>query len=348
MLTIIATYQELTETKEAWNALYAADMHATFFQTYIYVVKSWEHHFQSDARNRLHVILVYDGENHLQAILPMYIDGKGWLRFINDADSDFCDMIVDAAAVRSSVKLMTECVEHIRECKEICGLRLVNLRPDSWLLNILKILEPACFVYSSSEHTYLQCRQNADPIDGLRQLDGHARHRLRVIMKKQSDKSFEVLSRENSAFPQEMLEQMRQQMIDSGMRSPKWFPAASLALVRDMYEAGMLEIPVVKDGETPLVAGLNYVDNSRHRLMLWIILYRHADDNLLNNLLYFEYKVREGDVVYDFGRGGYDYKIVNFKPEVSNLYTLLCPRTFAAKLKVFGKVVEYLWKKLKK
>lgn len=56
--------------------------------------------------------------------------------------------------------------------------------------------------------------------------------------------------------------------------------------------------------------------------MRWVILYKSTQFNLWNYARYIVEKSRIGESIIDFGRGGYDYKMSNFRPQIENLYRL--------------------------
>ena len=61
--------------------------------------------------------------------------------------------------------------------------------------------------------------------------------------------------------------------------------------------------------------------------MRWVILYKSTQFNLWNYARYIVEKSRIGESIIDFGRGGYDYKMSNFRPQIENLYRFMASKT---------------------
>ena len=83
--------------------------------------------------------------------------------------------------------------------------------------------------------------------------------------------------------------------------------------------------------------------------MRWVILYKSGQFNLWNNVRYIVEKSQIGSSVVDFGRGGYDYKMQNFRPQVENLYRFMASKTKWGNWYVLFKIAaSHMRKTLKK
>ena len=76
---------------------------------------------------------------------------------------------------------------------------------------------------------------------------------------------------------------------------------------------------------------------------------RQGQFNLWNNVRYIVEKSQIGSSVVDFGRGGYDYKMQNFRPQVENLYRFMASKTKWGNWYVLFKIAaSHMRKTLKK
>ena len=68
--------------------------------------------------------------------------------------------------------------------------------------------------------------------------------------------------------------------------------------------------------------------------------------NLRLYLYHLEYKMLSGDGIYDFGRGGYDYKTTHFHPQMENLYRLMYSKSLLGNFLIIFRVCFSHFKKV--
>ena len=131
----------------------------------------------------------------------------------------------------------------------------------------------------------------------------------------------------NEPYPEHVINRIIQLMIDSGLRSSSYLNDTMRLFMRKLYENGLVELPVLYDNGEPISLGFVFVNEQRTYSMRWVILYKSGQFNLWNNVRYIVEKSQIGSSVVDFGRGGYDYKMQNFRPQVENLYRFMASKT---------------------
>ena len=90
-IRIISEIKELYSIKDDWDDLYSKADYSTI-QSFEFNYYSWLTELSKAKGNQLCVILLTTNERAC-AILPLYIDFKKRLRFINDKHADFCDVL---------------------------------------------------------------------------------------------------------------------------------------------------------------------------------------------------------------------------------------------------------------
>jgi len=145
---------------------------------------------------------------------------------------------------------------------------------------------------------------------------------FRRIEKKNNDKTHVVLSVDNQEFPQRDILALKQKMIKLGYRKKFFLTKKQLKLIKQLYCEKYLVLSVVqKDNQ---VHAISFVLKKSNEYLFWIDMF--DDSKMINLFNYISYirKVSVNEsVVVNFGRGAYNYKIVNFKPAIKQLYVVL-------------------------
>lgn len=336
MFKIIRKQDQFEEFKEDWNKLWQLSPNATFFQTYDYNIIASERFIVCNNKNELHVLIHSNGDNVIDSIFPFYIDSSKRLRFINDIHTDFCDALFLEGINHYSV--IEELYQHIQKEKRISGVFLDNLSDASPLLPYLKVFMQNAFVFSQTEHSYIKCNKSDNPISSLTHLNAKERNRLNNNYKKSKGTELIIFAKDNNEYPENDLIFLKQQMIDKKIRSGSYLDEKMFAFIKELYLASLIEIPILYENNSPVSAGIIFINKKNSYAMRWIILYRESKYNLWNNIHYFINKVYVENITIDFGRGGYDYKMQNFKPDVKNLYRLMYSKTWTGNFYVFCKM----------
>ena len=325
MIKAIKKINELEEIRESWDALYEEDDNCTPFQSFEYNCISWKR-FHRDYS--LFVILFYQSQEKTPcAIFPFCIDSKKCLRFINEDHSDFQTAIVKKSA-KADLKMYEEVYGYIKSQPNIQRICLNHLRHDDLLLHYLGHLSPYVRMYGTESYSYLPispCQGNGDSfIDSLRHLSAKERNRLKNIEKKASDLSFKVISIESDDYPEKEVNELVHVMIDKGIRSTAYFTDNLLGFIKDLYQAGVLKIGMIFQGQD--LGSISFFYQCQNGMCIqWIIVYSDKAYNLQAKLKIINSVYESGGGVFNFGRGTYAYKIQHFKPIIQNLFCVDIP-----------------------
>lgn len=325
MITVITDFMYI---KNDWERLYHSGNYSVF-QSYEYNLISWNYFLGNE---KLYLIVYKNNDEEVQIILPTYIDSKGCLKFINDVETDICDMIYDShISLYDSIK---EICEFIISRKEIKRISLDNLRTSSPLLSYIKVFCSKSYIYSSNEFTYLDCVKNDEPISTFTHLTSDKRKKLKKIIKQTETFEFEIYSRQNNDdFPETEIKNVSTYMVENNMRSESYLNKSFWDFTKASYEAGILEVGILFDeNKVPISVGFVFINSTIS--IRWVILYKEAKFNLWNNVRYINSKAKIYSYQNNFGRGGYDYKMGNFKPNVALLYKIEIPVSFWSYLEV--------------
>lgn len=347
MLTCLSQWSEVERDREAWNALCEKCSGGTFFQTYDYNRIAWRNMLEPDTSNHLMVLLWKDQKNMLRAVFPFYCDRKGWLRFINDHHVDFCRALVDDT-MDNHHQLIFELHGWIEQNPAIRGVMLENLEGSDILLNHLRTFQRDALVYANNEHSYVQCVPSQKPLDQLAHLPSKRRINLRNDYTRVKEGRMKIFSVAQDAFPEEILMNLRAAMQTDQRRGESWFAGAFLQTIRDCYQADLLELAILYSGEVPVSAGVNFVNRRKNFQMHYLVLYTSPEFNVPNLLYYIVEKAAGGAMTLDFGRGGYEYKIHKFKPEIRNLYRLMYAKSLLGQLRCVWTAAMYFLRRIAK
>ena len=334
---MIRQISDFTQIEDGWNRLYQEDLD-TVFQSYIYNSTFWKTH---PGLGLLAIIVYYDGKNQPQAILPTYIRGRQ-LRFINDSGTDFCDIVYNRDI--HILDVVAEIIDYIRSIRKINCIILENLRSDSPLIPYFKILSHKSMVYSNNEYSFLMCEKGKNPFE-TGALSGERKKKIRKVLVNTATYPFKIYRSGNQDFfPEEDLKILSRYMVKSGLRSSGSFSEGFWTYVREAYSQGIMEVAVLySEKNEPLSAGMVFVNASVS--VRWIILYTDGKYNLWNNIRYIDEKSKYSSFENNFGRGGYDYKIWNFKPVVRPLYKVLAPTGRGGIFAAWKDIVKYYLKR---
>lgn len=327
---------------DEWKTLYNSNPR-TIFQSYEYNVISWKYKV---LHGKLYIIAYVDNDNHVKAILPTYIDSRGTLRFINDSGTDICDLIYDSNS--NLFDVAKEMNSYIIANKKIKNLSLENLTHESPLLSYFKIFFSKSIIFSNNEVSFLDCQQSEDTISEFKHLSSDRRKKLKKVVKLASDFKFKIFNHGNGdEIPLLPLKELAKSMVEHGIRKKAYFNQPFWDFVTECFDNNLIEVALLYDnGGTPISAGFVFINN---RVSIrWVILYCEPKYNLWNNILYMETKGKTCSYENNFGRGGYDYKMNNFKPHISLLYKIIIPNQNSGYLRCVRIITLYMAKRFLK
>lgn len=315
MLEVICSKEEFFGLEESWNDLYDRSAGVTPFQSFAFCRESLPL-----LSGGLHIICWYR-KQELMAIFPLYLDRKGTLRFINDRHSDFCGPLMMSQA-SGDFHMCEAFAEHVRDTSEIRRVRLENMRCDSFQSS-LQLQMKSSLLYSYSRYSLFRVvNGGADKsaVDALSQLTVKEKYRLKNIVSKMEKSGVRWKSYDKSAgdaWPERVITELTDSMVESGIRKRKYFSPQYLAFVKGVYESGQMMISVTFDGDKPLSCNL-YLKNGEE-FIDWMAFYVEPSNNAWNLLQFLDRFHADGGGVLNFARGIYKYKIHNYRPSVYGL-----------------------------
>jgi len=356
MIKVIKNINELEEIREYWNVLYEEDDNCTPFQSFAYNYISWKRFHQD---NSLFVILFYQNQEKAPcAIFPFCIDSKNCLRFINEDHSDFQTVITKKSA-KADLKMYEEVYGFIKSQPNIQRICLNHLLHDDLLLHYLGHVSSYARLYGTESYSYLSISPNQEEggsfIDSLHHLTAKERNRLKNIEKKASDLSFKIISIESDDYPEKEVSELVHIMIDKGIRSPAYFTDNLLGFIKDLYQAGVLKIGMIYQGQD--LGSISFFYQCKNAMCIqWIIVYSDKAYNLQAKLKIIDSVYESGGGIFNFGRGTYAYKIQHFRPIIQNLFCVDIPFRRKARMMLMleslkdvnKKVIYNVKKKLRK
>ena len=92
-IRVISDIKQFKEIQKDWQALFMIGEYS-IFQCFEFNYYSWEAELSTNNQNILCIVEIRSKEM-LVAILPLYVDSRKRLRFINDKHADFCDFLTN-------------------------------------------------------------------------------------------------------------------------------------------------------------------------------------------------------------------------------------------------------------
>lgn len=332
MLSVVSSEKEFAEIENIWMNLYKISTNKTPFQSFSFVFSSWKYFLNFNSKNKLHIILFK--KNHqsiLDCVLPSYIDSQGVLRFINDSHIDFSDILLSDFNLIND--FTTELCKHINQDKLIKGVKFSNFSNKSIFLSSLGHFLTNSFIYSNTVHSFLPSI-NFNTIEEADYLKSKQRNEFKKIFLMYRSFTFKILNFCNSSFPVKELKYISELMVKKGYRDKDFFNDSFLKLSENLYNNNILNVALLFKGDTPVAVTLLLCDSNYRWCLFWISMYDN-EFKLVNIALYNNViNVFKDDYFLNFGRGGYDYKIKNYNPNIGTIYSLLWGKSLFFKFKM--------------
>ncbi|MEG1574629.1 MAG: hypothetical protein RR341_06130, partial [Bacteroidales bacterium] len=175
------------------------------------------------------------------------------------------------------------------------------------------------------------------------------RYNLKHIYEECKDLNFRIYTKASSdEYPENDIKYMVNRMISKGIRTKEYFDPTMLSFWENIYNNLLTEITVLYDEQMhPLSIGIVFSEYKKQEFIRWIILYDNKKYNSWNDVRYFIEKAQNNSGTIDFGRGGYFYKTVHFKPTIENIYRLMYSKTLWGNWYIFFKInISHLRKTL--
>jgi len=309
-LKVINNISDFKNLEEEWNTLFRSKNNYSIFQSFEFNYFSWKYDL-SKSRNILSIVVLYD-DNSIKSILPLYIDRRLRLRFINDIHADFCDCLTDIDID------FDEIVKQLKSNFTIRYFNLINITTNSSILE--KKLPNYCKLKLSSEYSILQLGKGVFP-ENSSQYRSKQKTEFRRIIKKYKDKKHELIDCNILDFPIAEIENLRGDMIKLGLRDKNYLPAAQLLLIEELYNKEKIILSIVKTNNK--INAISFVIKDSTQYLTWIDMFDNSKMiNIFNYISLITVLSSEDSVIINFGRGVYRYKTLNFIPQSKDLFSL--------------------------
>ena len=343
-IRIISEIKELYSIKDDWDDLYSKADYSTF-QSFEFNYYSWLTELSKAKGNQLCVVLLTTNERAC-AILPLYIDFKKRLRFINDKHADFCDVL-------SKEKFDFEDVlSEIRKHFKLYYVHFINLTEDSFLYALYKKkVWKNSLLKSFEKYSTLNLDKGTFPYNVLK-YTSKQKTEFRRIKKKSAENTHHFLLKDNSNFPIQDIYQLKERMIGLGLRKANFLNEDRLILLKELYNSNRMIVSMVKSNSN--ICAISFILRNTNEYLFWIDMYDNSKMiNIYNYISFIERLSQENNIKINFGRGVYDYKVTNFKPDIKQLFAFYI---FSNKLQLLiflfvdniKEILKSIYKKIKR
>lgn len=330
MIKVITNKDSLIEFSSSWGVLYEGCPYSTPFQKFEYIVHSIDFSLGKD--DQIYIIAVKMPQaNKWVAVFPLYIDAKKTLRFINARHSDFCAPLI--LPQYDHYNLFVEVSDYIKHDGRIKAIVFENLTVDNPLVGMLKSEFKYIITYDFNDYSTVSIAKasgDVDSVDAFRGVPSKRRGKLRKIKReKNTNCVFEIFSKSHGqVYPQKYIDDLVDHMISSNMRAREYLSDIMLAFWEKLYESGVVDVAILYQNDVVVACSFLLVDEKKREYIEWIILYRDKSWNVSICLQIEEYLYsNEENSIFNFARGIYDYKLVNFHPDVKPLFRVMIAKT---------------------
>ena len=313
IIRIISENQEFFCCKKQWDAIFS-NQNYSFFQSFEFNYYSWTTELCKNKLNRLCIISLSNNDL-VSTIFPLYIDSKRRLRFINDRHADFCDALSNEKYDFESI------LAEISIQLKFDSIHFINITQDSFLYHLYKE-NPSknIFLKPLARYSDLVIPAGIFPNNVVR-YKSKQKTEFRRVKKNNSDKNYFMLSKDISDFPINEINQLRERMIVLGLRKVNFLDENRLLLLKELYNSNRILISIVKNRSN--THAISFILRVENEYLFWIDMYDNSKMiNIYNYILFLENISIKNSVKINFGRGVYDYKVQNFKPDIKQLFAV--------------------------
>ena len=350
MISVISNIKDFENLRDDWNEIYNSSKDYTIFQSFNYNYISWNSLLKDNPSNKLYILAYYqcEGYDKCDAIFPFYIDKKKQLHIINDIHSDICNCII-SSKIENSFDIIWELYTYIENDKNIKSIFFDNIKHNSPLISYYKVFCSNAFLFSQTEYSYIEREISNDPIQDLSYLKAKNRKNIKCRYNESSKFTYKLfLKQDEKEFPLNEINHLVDEMTKTGIRSKDYLSEKMIKYWEHLYNKNLLEIPILYDeNNNPLSAGLIFSNTQKNEYIRWIVLYKESKHNLFNVIRHWVERNKQSYTIVNFGRGGYEYKMTLFKPNVEPLFRLMYSKTLWGNLYIFFKInISHLRKTL--
>ena len=307
-IEVIKDIRMFKDLEIIWYDLYRSGTYSVF-QSFTFNYYSWKHYLSLDPNNSLFIIKVFS-DSCVSCIFPFYKDKSKNLRFINDKHSDFCEILL-----KDPINL-NDVFSQINNKKYL----FLNLKKESHILNnINSINMPYKMINLDQRYSYIEINQGSFP-DRMDRYKSKHKTEIRRILKKHHNLDHHIISFKDCVFPRKDILRIREHMISNRMRNKHFLDDWHINLLESLYNSGDLIISQTKSIE---ILSMCFILRKDNEYLFWMdIFYDIQFINLFNYISFISNISSHCNVLINFGRGDYNYKLLNFNPNIDNLYRL--------------------------
>ncbi|MCD0486894.1 hypothetical protein LPB86_01550 [Pedobacter sp. MC2016-14] len=314
MLQIINDIAELEQKEEVLGEAYRKHSCLSFCSP-AFLFNAYQEFLSKEQRNQLYFV-IYAVKEEIVAYLPLYIDAAHTLKFIFDRHTDYCGIV----GQQPDIEFFKEFAKQILSEPKIKRLDFDNLLPNDGLLNYLKQFFNSGIIASSyNNHSYVSAEKDKGYFGTLK---SKFRSELKRVQGKTSNYAFKTFTHPED-FPVQKIQDLRNHMIQSGLRDQSFFDEQFISFSKKMYEAG--EMILISKWDQNELLSIVFVFSNQHQksFTFWITLFNDRVQyiNLSTYLDFISQIEHQEPYRFSFGRGNYDFKL-KFLPVIENLYNL--------------------------
>ena len=320
---ILHNEKDFLDSKQIWEQFYKLCNNCTVFQTF-----EWNFEWWSKAHKEDHLFIIIFFKKSIEnpvAIFPLIIDKEKKLRFIADVHTDYSRILTTHLNLSDIYDISNTFFNIVNNC-ESRTIEFKNINQDDTLINYLQLpFDNKKIFYQSNGCSYLEVTPIKDNFFGsFTHLQSKKRSELKRIYKKYSDFTSYILTKEIHTFPLDEIKSISAEMTKSGHREETFLNDNLIEIISVLYEKGYLIIHTIENESGESIA-MNFVlISSKNSYLFWIDIYRDLQYINIFSYIAFMKRIIESEnekIIFDFGRGLYDYKTKNFLPAVKQQYT---------------------------
>tara|TARA_B100000131_G_C18098011_1_gene604835 strand:- start:803 stop:1837 length:1035 start_codon:yes stop_codon:yes gene_type:complete len=312
-INIIDNNKDFLDLKKSWDSLYL-NCNCSIFQSFDFNYNSWKYISSKKLSATLSIVVIYV-KNELISIFPFCVINKS-VRFINDEHVDFCDiLLLDEYEFNLDIA-----INPIISKFRIKSFKFFNLKKNSALLK----LNSNIFQYQrkspSSKFSSIKIDKGNFP-DNCSNLLSKQKYEIRKILKSFNPEHTIMSSEKKDNFPINDIRLLRDHMIKRKIRNKFFLNDHFLLIVESMYYNNLIDISLLFIKSK--VIAISFITKYRSKYMFWIDIFDSTKRvNIYNYISFIRHVSSISSVDINFGRGIYKYKLINFRPDISNLYSL--------------------------
>ena len=330
---IIQNEDDLIRYKEIWTNAYNSTNNRTIFQSFHWNYEWWKNQYSDLA---LYIIIFFkDTIEQVCAIFPLVLNKKGVLKSIADTHSDYCNLLIKTESDYNKHELFKTFKKIIEADNTVSAILLNNLQQSLNFLGLLSsyfdIKQITLQTNASSYVTFNNCKET---IECFSYLKAKKKNQIKRLYKQCDIYQIDHYMGKNSPFPNNTIKKILHDMISRGARKKDFLHHNLLKVIKEIYASNEMIIQKISKNNEPVAINFILHPDGSNNYLMWISAYKAVPKiNIISYYLLIDHlnksKSCENGFIIDFGRGLYDYKIVNFLPSIDMHYTFFYSKSYS-------------------